>query len=1478
MKNIRFIALIALMLGGMTMKAQDYHPIVEDGKQWNVLFSYPWSPPEPQSKYTDIYKIEGDTLLGGVEYKKLYTTRDEQLTNWQFCRALREEDRKVYMYEGGNERMLYDFSMQVGDTICVYDDGNGYQRCMVVSEIGETLVGDEPRQQIVLEYPFSETETWIEGIGSLYGILGSGSQFLVGGWTDLLCYYEDGDLIWQNSSSSTNSCYISGPQGGVVATPGFLTFDEPAVPQTLTISNHYDVAVTISDINVEPDDNMVLVSHTDLPQTIQPNESMNVEVVLNGIGNKGYNTYYINVVTSFGRLRVRVRVNQNAWSHFAPQGAEWYFNLSSFMTSPITYYRMAVEGDTVIQGHQCSVITRQYLGGNGDKQYVYEENNKVYWYNATLDAFTTLYDFDAEEGESWICHIDSCSYEVTVQSVEQVTWGGRTYRVQNITPIEGEFFYFYYGRIIEGIGSVEGLFPYPYACVGDMYDGPYPDYLRCYLVDGEMLYHEGDLECDAVLPWQYPCWDGTVAEAYDGGNGTAEDPYQIATPQQLALLAQQTNDGTGGDAYYLLTDDICLNASLEMWTFNWKPIGRVTDSTVAYFRGHFDGNGKTISKLLCETNEMMTDPVIGLFGCTDGAEIVNINLSDCRLTGGEYAGGLVGYAGSTDISNCSVQNSQITITGGVAGGIVGYAGVPFRIHETNENVSRITNCEIDLVTVESSVDAGGIVGKVNDDSYYARYLVSNCSANNEQYFHVKGSVSGGIVGEMRYGTIEGCASKTIVVGTGQVSNVCAGGIAGSIHGSSVIANSYNRGNVVADFEFAGGIVGYSAGNVYNVYNAGEIYMPDPNSSGYGTIIGNVQAGERLNCYWLENDLPAAGNPILPEMPGSTSFHRDSTATSWVLAEPQYGTVDLVEALNAGASEFESLYPEIGPVSRWKYSDAPIDFGLPVFEPNNSEGDELEAYCEAPMNFGGSPISDQGAYGAQLWWNKPFASHWFHYDEKPYAGSVYCNYWGIKIPAEEIQAGDVLTHVAFYKAGCQNQVAHYTFAFGVEGETEPDSWDYLPGNSVQVEPGPDEWVMVKLGNPIVCEEGKCLWIVLEAPNVVGYPAAYCQASGNPNACWSSEGSAAGDWMIRGYFINDVGYNDPGYNEDLDHYNIYRGSSLEELEKIAEVGRDEEAYFDTLQSPFGDYYYQLTASYTDGRESVPAKRGENPHDPDYVYFHVGNISSLGSEWYYEIQNENGSITYQHLEYVADTTVNHKDVKIIIRTNTLYDKGEHNVVTKEYIYEDFGKVYWWNETLQDFTLLYDLGAQIGDEWVIEVGTESITMHVDTVEQYEYEGTTYRMLHVSDANDLFSGEIMSGVGHLSSFFPERLMTRDKGYRVNGLRCYWIYGDLIFTMNRDDCAAIYINLHNGIEEDGPSTGSGTLTVYPNPTHNVLVVETRFIASYPSQTYRITNLMGQTLMSGKITAENQQIDVSNLPQGMYFISVGDVTRKFIVNK
>ena len=233
--------------------------------------------------------------------------------------------------------------------------------------------------------------------------------------------------------------------------------------------------------------------------------------------------------------------------------------------------------------------------------------------------------------------------------------------------------------------------------------------------------------------------------------------------------------------------------------------------------------------------------------------------------------------------------------------------------------------------------------------------------------------------------------------------------------------------------------------------------------------------------------------------------------------------------------------------------------------------------------------------------------------------------------------------------------------------------------------------------------------------------------------------------------------------------------------------------------------------------------------------------------------------------------------MKINTLYDKGFHEEITHEYVYERDGKVYWWNKTLEEFTVLYDFEAEVGDEWEIKVGNESLVMHVDAVENIEYEGRTWRMLHVSDANDLFSGDIVCGIGHLTSFFPERLMNNDDGVRVEGMRCYWVDDELVFKYGDEDCDAIYSDLH-GIEEDGPSSPSTGLVVYPNPTNGVLFVQTLRATSLPAETYRITNLMGQTVLLGNITAETQQIDVSGLPKGMYFISIGSETRKFVVRR
>ena len=76
-------------------------------------------------------------------------------------------------------------------------------------------------------------------------------------------------------------------------------------------------------------------------------------------------------------------------------------------------------------------------------------------------------------------------------------------------------------------------------------------------------------------------WDGSVAESFAGGSGTAENPYQIANGAQLAKLAQDVNGGKNyAGTYFVLTADILLNDidGWENWGSTapanpWTPIG-----------------------------------------------------------------------------------------------------------------------------------------------------------------------------------------------------------------------------------------------------------------------------------------------------------------------------------------------------------------------------------------------------------------------------------------------------------------------------------------------------------------------------------------------------------------------------------------------------------------------------------------------------------------------------------------------------------------------------------------------------------------------------------------------------------------------------------------------------------------------------------------------------------------------------------------
>lgn len=135
------------------------------------------------------------------------------------------------------------------------------------------------------------------------------------------------------------------------------------------------------------------------------------------------------------------------------------------------------------------------------------------------------------------------------------------------------------------------------------------------------------------------------------GNGTAENPYEIGTLEELYCV----RDSVLEDAHWQLVSNIDASATRE-WNDGqgWEPIGQNTP-----FVGVFDGQGHRIDGLYIDRP---SEDNVGLFGQTatigggsgpDDSLVKNIRLHDVEVYGNSHVGGLAGQIGGT-LENVSV--------------------------------------------------------------------------------------------------------------------------------------------------------------------------------------------------------------------------------------------------------------------------------------------------------------------------------------------------------------------------------------------------------------------------------------------------------------------------------------------------------------------------------------------------------------------------------------------------------------------------------------------------------------------------------------------------------------------------------------------------------------------------------------------------------------------------------------------------------
>lgn len=387
------------------------------------------------------------------------------------------------------------------------------------------------------------------------------------------------------------------------------------------------------------------------------------------------------------------------------------------------------------------------------------------------------------------------------------------------------------------------------------------------------------------------------AESFTGGNGTEDDPYQIETAEQLALLSKlctyennvtlDDTDDVYRSAYYVLTADIDLNdiSDFEHWDtsapkYGWIPIG------MYHFDGCFDGQGHTIRGMYIYSAYVYDDhgsagyedepgKCAALFGqLRNGAVVKNVTVSDSLIhhTGRfSSVGGIANQVSSSTLENCvsdvtilgedsiggvvcSVYDSHVDrckFTGRI---IIPYGGGRGNIGGVAQHVtgdSMITDCEsngtIEAAGSLASVSPyiGGLIGSVS--GYYTLSMLDESHEKNMDVIH-----------------ITDCVNETdIAVDDGTVGGLIAK-VSVDFGAAVTIENCENNGDITVEDtdEEVGGLIGLLFNSnfreeyvpeiaVINCQNSGDISAPE--------IAGGILGGFTGNMTWSLKDCTNTGN-------------------------------------------------------------------------------------------------------------------------------------------------------------------------------------------------------------------------------------------------------------------------------------------------------------------------------------------------------------------------------------------------------------------------------------------------------------------------------------------------------------------------------------------------------------------------------------------------------------------------------------------
>jgi len=266
----------------------------------------------------------------------------------------------------------------------------------------------------------------------------------------------------------------------------------------------------------------------------------------------------------------------------------------------------------------------------------------------------------------------------------------------------------------------------------------------------------------------------------------------------------------------------------------------------------------------------------------------------------------------------------------------------------------------------------------------------------------------------------------------------------------------------------------------------------------------------------------------------------------------------------------------------------------------------------------------------------------------------------------------------------------------------------------------------------------------------------------------------------------------------------------------------------------------------------------------------FAPVGAEWHfsYDIDTEQPNQNYTNYKVVKDTLIEEQTCRKI--EGTLHQKDSTIILQPLFVYNRNDSVFFFNNFLNRFTLLYDFTITPGDTLVIPVpylsegfpNDTTVREIIDSIVIKEFQGEELKYFYTRSLDNWsFSGSGGNGIyaekiGNLNQpFLPSPFVA----LFFQPVRCY---EDSDVSINFFDKACDFVlttsigNIENKIN----------VKIYPNPAKLFITLESEELFSQ-NILVSIYNEMGELQMNWMQLGLSKVIDISSLLPGKYIIRI-----------